>query len=285
MRSSRLGLCIPSAAFVVAALSLAAPPALPCSPPLPSLDGRAIPDGGDLLPVNGVLHARLSAFGAVGASVRADSQVVGRALDVDDIAGVSRINLEGLAPSTSYTLTLSMPASFVAQDGEGRTRDIHFTTARTADTAPPAFVGAARVVVTHIPASEFVDSCGGGGVDENAIDIFLPRVVDDSGLAGIKLLRVNADGARELRQFALTQLGDDEDERVLADSQRVPGDYVYELVAVDQAGNESPPLAVDVNVPGAGAVGCSGASGSASAVPMAFALVLLGRARRARMQS
>lgn len=283
MRTSPLAL-----AFAFAPLAFAAP-VLPCSPPLPSLDGTAVPDAGGVLPVNGLVHARMFAGGTVGASLRADAEVGERRLDVDNIAGVTRINLEGLAPSTSYTLTLSMPAGAGIAEGEGedftenRARAIHFTTTRAVDTTPPAFEGAADVVVivTHVPAENFVDSCGFGGEADNKIDIVAPRVHEDVGVAGLKLMRVNDDGTRELRHFRLHSGGDGDDEATLSDSEPTPGDYAYEIVAVDLAGNESAPLPVDVTVPSA--LGCS--AGGGVAAPFAFALLLLVRTRRARMRS
>lgn len=277
---------VPLAVVVIAAPVLLAASARPCSPPLSSLDGTATPDDGALVPTNGVVHARLTTFGlAVRASVRADHEVAARTLDIDDVAGVTRINVEGLAPSTSYTLTLTMPDAS-PEDGVRASRAIHFTTTRAPDITPPTFTGTADVVVTHQPALDNgFDSCGFGGSDAtNTVDILPPPVRDDVGIAGLKLVRVNGDGTRALRMFRLHSSNENDEllQGALVDSEPTPGDYRYELVAVDLAGNESAPLPVDVTVPDT-VFGCSAAGPSTSSLALVF-VVLLARARRAKMR-
>jgi uncharacterized protein (TIGR03382 family) len=254
--------------------TLGCAPALPCSLefPAPTLDGVVVPEDGGTLPANGVVHLEVFNLAATGASVRAslradtedDSQA--RTLDIDEEAGVVRVNLEGLVPSTSYTLTLSIPAAEAFTESD-LVRDINFTTTAEADRGAPTIEGEVTVDVTHYSQPLF-PSFDCGGQANNTIFFTVPDAVDAVGVAGLKLFRVRDDGTRELRQFSL-------DLNSLKDTQADAGDYAYEIVAVDMAGNESVPLDVPVNV--------SGCSAAGAGTPMlAFALALLVRRHRAR---
>lgn len=265
----------------------AAPAALPCSPAEPSLGGTAAPVEGGTLPVNGVVHADLFTGGVTpGASVRADSDTDlvepgSRSLDVDSAAGVFRVNLDGLEPATSYTLTLTLPPEIVFSEEEA-TREIPFVTARDVDDTAPTLEGDATVVVEHQPGpGPFggFDSCG-GPTETNLITVTPPAASDDVGLAGLKLYRVDDNGARELRTFRLTTADGADEGLTIGDSEKLDGAYAYEVVAVDLAGNESAPVALDVNI---GVLsGCSATASDAStpAAAIAFAAVLASRRRR-----
>lgn len=249
---------------------LACAPALPCSVafPVPSLDGVVVPEDGATLPTNGVVH--LAVFATTGApikaSLRADSETdeQARTLDVDDQAGVVRVNVEGLLPETSYTLTLTIDAADAFTEND-LVREINFTTLAESDTSAPTIDGEATVDVVHYSAPLFPGfDCGGG--ESNTITIRPPAPADDVAIAGIKLFRVRDDRTRELRKFSLAL-------DVIEDAQAKAGEYDYELVAVDVAGNESTPLAVPVSV--------SGCSAAGAGTPMlAFALALLVKRRR-----
>lgn len=250
-------------------MMLSAAPALPCSLefPVANLDGVVVPGDGGTMPTNGVVHLAVFTTGAtVRASLRADSEddAQARTLDVDDEAGVLRVNLEGLVASTSYTLTLSIPAAeaFSEQD---IVREINFTTTADADNAVPTIDGDAIVDIVHYSPSLFPNfDCGGG--TGNIITISPPAPRDDVAIAGLKLFRVRDDGTRELRKFTL-------DVDSIVDDQANAGDYDYEIVAVDIAGNESAPLDVPVAV--------SGCSAAGAGTPMlAFALFLLVKRRK-----
>lgn len=253
--------------FLVTLLGCA--PALPCSLefPTPTLEGTVVPDDGGTLPTNGVVHLGVFSAGAtIRASLRADTEddSQARTLDVDEEAGVVRVNVEGLAPSTSYTLTLSIPAAeaFTESDLE---REINFTTSADADNDAPTIDGEATVDVVHYSPPLFPGFDCGGGAANNTITITPPAPSDGVAIAGIKLFRLRDDGTRELRKFSL-------DVDSIDDSEADAGEYAYEIVAVDVAGNESAPLDVPVNVSGCSAAG----------TPMlAFALALLVKRRRA----
>jgi hypothetical protein len=250
---------------------LCAAPALPCSIefPVPSLDGLAVPADGATLPTNGVLHLGVLTTGTpIRASLRADSEddAQARTLDVDDVAGVVRVNLEGLAAETSYTLTLTIDAADAFTE-EDLVRELNFTTLAAADAAAPTIDGDVVVDVEHYSPG-FLPGFDCGGGTGNTITFSLPDANDDVGVAGVKLFRVRDDGTRELRSFSL-------DVDTFVDDQKDAGDYEYEVVAVDMAGNESAPLAVPVNV--------SGCSAAGAGTPMlAFALALLVKRRSAR---
>lgn len=273
------------AVAVVVAL-LGALPARPCSPPLPSVSGTAVPEDGDVLPVNGVIHARMGTLGITPTvRVRADTELLGRTIDVDNVGGVFRLNLTELAPATSYSVHVAIPTTGDAIDAELTERTIHFTTTTRADTTAPRFAGNASVDVVHEPAppgGELVDSCGGVTSATNRITIVPPEMRDDVGVAGVKVFRRNDDGTRELRTFRLRNSADDDG--VLTELEPVAGAYVYELVAVDLAGNESEPLVVDVDVDGSTA-GCNAGGVTGAPVVTVIALALRRRARRAKMAS
>jgi uncharacterized protein (TIGR03382 family) len=256
-----------------AAAALLATPARPCEPAGPSLDGPVAPeDGARGVPTNGKLHFSMF-FGAadVRASVRADTAGEAINLDTDVAAGVTIVNLPALLPETSYVITLGLPESVSFIEG-GVTRDINVVTGAGADTSAPTFDGEATVSVAHESGPGFFTptfDCGGGGAT-NIVTVTAPAVADDVGIAGLKLIRVDDAGLRQLRKFeigaALTSI---------TDREASTGDYRYELVAVDLAGNESAPLDLDVSV--------SGCSAGGAGAPLVLALVvLLGRRRQAR---
>lgn len=269
MRTPTASFALPYVASLITCLC--ATPARPCSPVEPNLDGpTSLADGASSVPTNGELH--LSVFAgaeAVTATLRADTADVANGLDLDVEARVVVVHLAPLAAQTSYVVTLALPESVSFVSG-GVTREINIVTGDGADTSAPTFRGAAEVEVAHESGDAIfggVSSCGPRPAT-NSVTFTVPAIDDDVGVAGLKLFQVDDDGLRQLRRFevgAVTTITDQEPE---------PGDYRYQLVAVDVAGNESAPLEIDVGV--------SGCSAAGARSPMLCALLLVLARRRGR---
>jgi len=251
---------------------LAAAPAWPCSPALPSLWGPTAPtDGEGGVPTNARLVIDQS-FPATNAS--AFLSVDGgeeRAVGLLPTGRLLFVNLEGLAPDTAYTLRFEVP-----DDGMTEGRDpVHFTTGAAADdTAPtmPTEVGDPEVEF-HAGNGLMLDSCGGGGQDQWNIKIPLAAASDDVGVAGYRLLEVDERGGRIERFVRLESeraAGDD----FLYDWRTTDGEITYVVEAFDLAGNtvESEPFGVGLFYGG----GCSATFVPRGGAPLAALSLLAG---------
>lgn len=230
--------------------TLLATPALPCSLAIDDLQtAGVIVDGEGDVPTR--VHVAFSPFGVLDTVQISDA-------DDDDAPPVTTVTLAGegglvglvtLAPERRYRLSsesLAAPVTFSTGVGE--------------DTVPPEAPEVAIDVIERGPELQpYVDSCGGGGLDGGStrIDVL---VADAPDVAGVF--------ARDPDSGAVLQLGRNVFTFVRSDG----GSELIEIVAVDRAGNESEPVAVNLDFGGPG--GCSqGDSGSVGVTWLAILLV------------
>lgn len=202
----------------------------------PTLDGDAAPANFGTLPRNGILHASVRNQGAlVTASLRTDVvDSTERPIDVDEVGLVLRVLLDELLANTSYVATLRIdPAE--APNGALTIRELSFTTTDVVDNTPPAFQGEPA-----FEAARSVDGveCSGRGT---LVNILAPEIVDDTGVAGVKVFAVDEIDGDTLVGFHVGSGN-------VVHRHEVGFNQTFGMVAVDFAGNESEQLAVDVNV-------------------------------------
>jgi MYXO-CTERM domain-containing protein len=264
-----LRLTLPTVLVLLTA-ALAATPAWPCSPALPSLWGTTAPtDSDEGVPLNArlVIGQNLPAMAAT--ATLDDGSGAPRAVGMTNTNGLVVVTLDELAPDTDYTLSFEVP-----DDGISEGRDpVRFRTSDAADEQAPSITtpaGAAEVDF-HAATPTMVDSCGGGSTDRWTVKIPLPEASDDQGIAGYRLLLVDDLGGREERSVRLQRDAENGDE-FLFDFHHKDGELTYVVEVFDLAGNSvaGEPFTVGLFYGG----GCSATDTPRTGAPL-FALALL----------
>jgi len=245
------------APFFLAALL--ATPALPCSPAIDDLlTAGLIVDGERDVPTR--VHVAFSPIGVF------DTVQITDADDVD-AAPVATVTLTGesglaglvtLSPGRRYQLT-----------SQALPEPVTFSTGAGDDTIAPEAPEVALDIIQRGPELlPYFDSCGGGGFDGGStrIDVLVATGPDTAGVI-----------ARDPDSGAVLRHGRDTLTFVDSDG----GRQLIEVVAVDRAGNESEPVAVNLDFGGPG--GCSqGNVGDVGVGVAGLALLLVRRRRHAR---
>lgn len=257
---------------------LAAAPAWPCSPLVPSLWGETAPlDQQEEVPLNARLVIQQPVPATNARALLDDGVNEPREVGMFSSGQFIVVTLESMEPLTDYTVTFEVP-----EDGASEGREpVRFRTAEATDERPPRITeSGALVSVQFRPGTPiFVDSCGGGAVDRWDMR-FDPPGADDEGLvAGYRLLEVDDRGGLIERSVRVAS------EEGVFYSAYEPGEKTYRFEVFDLAGNATlgEPFVVQLYAGG----GCSATQIMATDAPLvAFAVLplvgLLLRRRRRR---
>lgn len=268
-------------ASVFTVVTLAAGPARPCSPAMPSLHGSISPaDGATGVPLNGRIIIATSlpprSFEArlFGPDDDEGVPLPGRA----EARHVSFALADIVEPDTQYVVvftTLGDEAEFTDER-----EPLSFTTGGASDDESPELVEEPTITAEYRAAAPLgpIDSCGGGQTESWSVRVTPPGASDDVAVAGFRLLRRDGAGVVE-RSLAVAGSG-----ALLFDSPTEGGTHVYVVEAFDLAGNTVRSTDVDISltpfVGGCSATGVRGHETPTLALSLLFGVALLLSLRR-----